>query len=117
MSLKRFLENNNVAHKITIKPDGKHDREKFLTACTCGTEGRFVTLDEAKAYAQVHCGHYGLDPAKCITISEEPYVAPGLPQYQKPAPAKVDAAAPPPYAKGGAASSASSQAPPPYVKV
>jgi hypothetical protein len=136
MSLKRFLENNNVGHKITIRPDAKHDREKFLTACTCGTEGRFVTLDEAKQYAQIHCGHYGLDPAKCITILDTPYVVPGLPGQPKaaapfayPGPERRKAIKPiqfadrrsvpcygssglPPYAKGGAASSAPSQAPP-----
>ena len=137
--LRHFLENNNVGHKITISPDAKHDREKFLTACTCGTEGRFVTLDEAKQYAQIHCGHYGLDPTKCITVLDTPYVVPGLPGQPKaaapfayPGPERRKAVKPiqfadrrlpnqahvgalPPYAKGGAASSAPSQARPPYA--
>jgi hypothetical protein len=75
-SLKKFLEHNMGNHKMTISPDSKHIREKFLMACTCGTEGRFVTQDEAKAYASMHATHYGI-PLDDLVISDKPTVYPG----------------------------------------
>ena len=90
-----------VAHKITIRPDSKHDREKFLMACSCGVEGRFLTQDEAKQYAQVHMAHYGL-AQDCLTVLDSPE-------------GQQKAVSIPPYAKGGAVASAPSQVPP-YVK-
>jgi hypothetical protein len=127
-----------MAHKITIRPDSKHDREKFLTACTCGVEGRFLTLDEAKQFAQTHVQHYGLLQSD-IVVLDKPLPTPGLPGQPKAAvlgawtgperrkqaqkisfadrrlvnakPSSV-----PPYVKGGAVSSAPSQDPPPYVR-
>lgn len=73
--MKAFLEHNMGNHKMTISPDSKHIREKFLMACTCGTEGRFVTQAEAKAYASMHATHYGI-PLDELLISDKPTVYP-----------------------------------------
>jgi hypothetical protein len=106
-SIATFAEVNNVAHAITIRPDGKHDTDKFLTACTCGTEGRFPTMEEAKQYAELHRSNYRL-PVDSIKVLDTPYVVPGL----SPQPAMAGKVgepksgappAPPPYKPGGAA--------------
>ena len=37
-----------------VVPDSKHTKHKFLAACQCGTEGRFVTEQEAKDWMAKH---------------------------------------------------------------
>jgi hypothetical protein len=43
-------------HKIVIeeKPLAKHKMKPFVMSCSCGTEGGFANLGEARAYAQLH---------------------------------------------------------------
>ena len=85
---------NIRVHKITVSAE-KTQKHDFHALCTCHTEGRFATAEEARGFAQLHADH--MTGINTCTIDDQTLAKPEtkVPPYAQKA---TVPAAPPPYA-------------------